>query len=228
MNGRLPSTGPVSPQSCTEDVVTVASAIGSLNTTTTAAFRATSVLLLGSVRMTLGGRMATTWASISSVFPLSSLTVTRRVSPVAAPIGTGSKPPSTIRVNTEAPVATLSICANVPPGTLPGGSETYATLSRARSAFGTPAIRLVVLTDGAGWGSETVTPVSGGLSSSAGLLPLSQQALNQAVAPRTNTGFAIARQLTMATSGHLSPAPTSVKGAQKNGCAVAGSRSAAR
>ena len=96
MNRRLPATGPLSLDSCTEAGVTVASAIGSLNTTTTAAFRATSVLLLGSVRMTLGGRMATTWASISNVFPVLSLTVTRSVSPVVAPIGTGSKPPSTI------------------------------------------------------------------------------------------------------------------------------------
>ena len=75
--------------------VIVAESIGSLNTTTRAAFTGTSVFLCGgSVRITIGGRLARTSSPKRTLCPLESVTTTITESPGRAGTGTGSMPPS--------------------------------------------------------------------------------------------------------------------------------------
>src|SRR2546422_11038829 len=82
-------------------------------------------------------------------------------SPARAPTGSGSKPPSrTVSVTVAASPSRRRV-ARLPAGTVPGGSDTYATLSPA-PLVGADAIPARTATPPAGAGSETMRPWGGG------------------------------------------------------------------
>src|SRR5437867_13391452 len=95
-------------------------------------------------------------------------------SPARAPTGTGSKPPSRTVSVTVAASPTRRRVAQLPAGTVPGASDTYATLSPAPLA-GADAVPARAATPAAGDGSETIRPWVGGGQVEHGSLGLSEQ-----------------------------------------------------
>src|SRR2546422_7863918 len=82
-------------------------------------------------------------------------------SPARAPTGTGSKPPSRTVSVTVAASPTRRRVARLPAGTVPGASDTYATLSSEPLA-GAAAGPARAATPPAGAGSDTIRPWGGG------------------------------------------------------------------
>src|SRR2546425_5749854 len=226
--------------------VTVPPATGSLKTTTSAALTGTSVFLRGgSVLTTTGGRVGRTVTPSSwSVTPCASATTTSMESPTRAPTGTGSSPPSRIVVTINSVPPTRWMVANLPAGTVPGVSDTYATLSPAPLARA-GAMPASAATPAAGTGSETTKPSGGGTTTFPRPPGPSEQPPShpsvvssaRAIPACTNlitSRFTACVPQTRGTDGLRSAAQrvhrplTSVKPAQKNGWAVPASCSAAR
>src|SRR6266478_4157419 len=152
-----------------------------------AVFSATSRLRGGgSVRTTPGRRLSGTTRARNLLAPPSSRTLTSSLSPATAPIGTASKPPSSIATGRLLPVRGLLMVANPPLGIVPGGSATYATLASDVTAIERDTPVLVAATLCTGFDT---TAAGGGGDGAGGFGPTrlgrsSRQARTSVSAPR--------------------------------------------
>src|SRR5258705_3092814 len=116
-------------------------------------------------------------------------------SPTRAAIANGSKPPSRTSVVSASALPRRRIVARLPPGAVPGVTETYTMLSAAAGDAGErdTAALPAVATAPTGIGFETIRPGGGGGGGGGGLGPaLSLHAANSAT-PAKNAAEAQAK-----------------------------------